>query len=96
MSDEMRGRERGKLLSTAQVAELLGVREYTVRRWCHDGLIEFHRMGSAKRPVLRIFEADLDAYIERTRQPLERPAEGPVEVEAAPAEPPRRRRRRQT
>lgn len=52
-----------RLLRVAEVAELLGVCERTVRRLIAGGELRHHRIGHA----VRVSEADLRAYLERAR-----------------------------
>lgn len=50
------------LLTTAQVAELIGMRPSTVTRYARTGVIKAVRMGKA-RSQLRFHPADVRAYI---------------------------------
>lgn len=51
-----------KLLSTFEVAELLGVQPDWVRRRCQAGELAYIRLGGSRGP-LRIRERDLEAFI---------------------------------
>lgn len=99
MSEQVRGRERGKLLTVQQVAAVLGVRDYTVRRLCTSGQLVYLRVNGAtgKRDTYRVFESDLDDYIERIRVASVEAGPTPEQLEQAepqaPAPPARRRRR---
>jgi excisionase family DNA binding protein len=53
------------LLTVKQAAEVLGQCEKTIRRRIEDGDIPVHRPGGR---AIRIAEADLLAYIARTRR----------------------------
>ena len=53
------------LYSVDDVAEQLGVSSKTVRRWIAAGDLPVHRLGRQ----LRISEADLVAFIARSRRP---------------------------
>lgn len=84
------------LLTTKQVAERLHVSRPVVSRLCSSGQLAHHRIGSS----LRISEADLEAYLARTRrgEPQHRPTPN-AEVRAALAVvvgPGRKRTRKQT
>ena len=56
---------RNRLFTIRDVAELAGVSIMTVRRWIdHQGL-QIHRLGR----LVRISQADLDAFFAVKRQP---------------------------
>jgi excisionase family DNA binding protein len=56
---------RARLFTIRDVAELAGVSIMTVRRWIdHQGL-QIHRLGR----LVRISQADLDAFFAVKRQP---------------------------
>ena len=57
------GGQAQPLLSIAQVADRLGLSPKTVRRRIVDDDLQVHRLGRS----LRISEADLRAYLERSR-----------------------------
>jgi excisionase family DNA binding protein len=46
-----------------QVAEMMGVDKRTVQRWIEKGKLVPHRVGA----VVRISEADLDRFLETSR-----------------------------
>jgi excisionase family DNA binding protein len=56
-----------RLLNVAEVAERLGVSERFVRRLVHERRIDFLKVGY----FVRFLEADVDAYLERSRVPAE-------------------------
>lgn len=51
----------GPMLRVAQVADLMSVSEWTVRRWMQDGIISFIRVGGTTRFRM----ADVRGFIER-------------------------------
>ena len=57
--------DRLRLYAVDDVAEQLGVSTKTVRRWIAAGELPVHRLGRQ----LRISEADLVAFIARSRRP---------------------------
>jgi excisionase family DNA binding protein len=57
--------DRLRLYTVDDVAEQLGVSSKTVRRWVAAGDLPVHRLGRQ----LRMSEADLIAFIARSRRP---------------------------
>ena len=60
-----------RLLSVADVAQLLSVTEPTVREWIKDGKLKAHRAGAR---FWRIPQSEVDRML--SRQPGDRPAPG--------------------
>lgn len=84
------------LLTSKQVAERIQLSRSVISRLCSSGQLAHHRIGMS----LRISEADLEAFLARTRQgqPQQRPTPN-AEVRAALAVvvgPGRKRTRKQT
>lgn len=52
-----------RLLTTAEVADRLGVTAYTVRRWVADGHLPAVKLPGAGRAQWRFHAADLDALL---------------------------------
>jgi excisionase family DNA binding protein len=55
-----------RLLTTAQVAERVGVNEDTVRRWIREKRLPAYMPGGTKTGY-RVRAADLDRYLEDSR-----------------------------
>lgn len=49
----------GELLSTSDVAKILGVNLNTVQRYFRQGVIPAHRLGSGKRARYYVFKSEL-------------------------------------
>jgi excisionase family DNA binding protein len=58
------GEVKDRLLTSAQVATLLGVQPATVCRWVELGKLPAFRLGGAKGGRLRIRESALEALLE--------------------------------
>jgi len=56
-------RKLGKLISIIEVAELLGVSRATVWRWIQSKKIATVRLGSLKKPIVRIHEAEVEKLV---------------------------------
>jgi excisionase family DNA binding protein len=66
------------LLKVEAVAELCGVSTRTVYRWLNREGLPVHRIpGAGLRPILRISQADLDAWLSRHRHDPEVEADKP-------------------
>lgn len=48
------------LLTVAETARLLGVSDYTVRRWAHDGELPYIQLPGGQRRIRRV---DVDAIL---------------------------------
>lgn len=59
----MKGMEKMTLYSPEEVAEMLGVTPNAVRGWLRDGVMPAFKFGK----VWRIKEADLEAFVEKSR-----------------------------
>jgi excisionase family DNA binding protein len=55
---------RARFFTIREVAELAGVSIMTVRRWIYEHGLQIHRLGR----LVRISEADLDAFFATKRQ----------------------------
>jgi excisionase family DNA binding protein len=55
------------LLSIKQVAEALNVSTKTVRRLISKNELNHHRVGGPEKPLLRVSQDDLRAYMARIR-----------------------------
>lgn len=53
-----------EILTSSEVAEMLGVTEKTVQRYCNDGLLSFYRIGGRGR--YNIYKDSVDKLIERS------------------------------
>ncbi len=57
--------QRGELLTTAQVAQLLRVHPNTIRKWANSGMLRAYRLGTrgdarfSGEEIRRFIEADL-------------------------------------
>ncbi len=52
-----------RLLSVAEVAEIIGVSKKLIQQWIDEGLLPAFRLGPQTR-VIRVREADLEAFIQ--------------------------------
>lgn len=59
-----------KLLNTAEIAELLGVKPSTIRKWVHYGYIPYVKLGRAVRFNLKDIEQWLQQRTETGRATL--------------------------
>jgi excisionase family DNA binding protein len=59
----------GELLTIAEVAHALRVSPQTVRRRCEDGQLEFLRIGSGSRPLVRIPESAVRSLLRPGAKP---------------------------
>jgi excisionase family DNA binding protein len=57
-----------RLLTPAQVGDLVGVKVETVRDWIRAGTLRVDiRSGDRREPLYRVSEADLQAWVEDRR-----------------------------
>lgn len=56
-----------RYLSTPEVARMLGVGRMTIWRWCKDGTLPASNISKTTRPLYRIAESAVHAYLEATR-----------------------------
>jgi len=59
--------DRPEVLTTAEAAKLLRVRESTLRTWTQQGRVPHIRLGR----LIRYDRADLEAWIATCKQPVE-------------------------
>ncbi len=54
-----------RLMNTGQVADLLGVKPSTVRKWVHYGFIPYVKLGAC----VRFVQSDIETWVrERSRE----------------------------
>lgn len=58
--------DNDRLLSISEVARLLSVSPYTVRRWVHCGRVEAVKLGRGKRVYYRVPTSAVRALLEPT------------------------------
>jgi excisionase family DNA binding protein len=58
-----------ELMTTTEVAQLLGVSRQMVGRWARGGLIPYQAIGSGQRCRILITRADALAFVRPTRGP---------------------------
>lgn len=71
-----------KLLTVREAAEYLGIGVITLRNWCRDGGLTYHKIHNTR---IRFYQSDLDAFVAKGRreaiQKPEPPAESDIPVE---------------